>query len=369
MNAVEPAYRATSQQPATLHHWRNIPVVLPNRRDPRLRVAAIIIALQILGQVALGFKVSIAQILVTITLCALIEIVIAFAKQRALVWPASALLTGNGVAFVLRVYGTRHGDWWTLRGIQYFLLAACVGLLSKYVLTHGERHYYNPSNLGLVACFLLIGSPRVYPQYLWWGPLDPAVLGALAVILGGVVWVLRPIGMLPMAAGFLVPFYALIAAWAVVGRHFLAIWHTGPVSGWNYWSAICLSPEVLIFVFYMMSDPRTAPRDRLGRIVYGALTAALAAALIVIQPTEYGVKVGILVALTSVCSLVPLIERLLSNRGRPRVTAHPRLRLTPVIVAVILITISTPVAVWQMSHQSDLINVERGISPTGAPTQ
>ena len=46
---------------------------------------------------------------------------IAFRKQRVLLWPASALLTGNGVAFVLRVPGTAHGDWWSLRGWWIFV--------------------------------------------------------------------------------------------------------------------------------------------------------------------------------------------------------------------------------------------------------
>jgi hypothetical protein len=332
-------------------------------------VAAIIVSLQILGQVALGFKLSIAQILVTIAVCAALEVGIVFARQRALVWPASAILTGNGVAFVLRVQGTRHGDWWTLRGIQYFLLGACVGLLSKYVLTRGDRHYFNPSNIGLVACFVLIGSPRVFPQYLWWGPLSPAVFAALAVILGGVVWVLRPIGMLPMAVGFLGPFFALIGVFAVSGRQFLAIWHIGPVTGWSYWAAICLSPEVLIFVFYMMSDPRTAPQGRSARIAYGSLTAIGAAGLIVIQPTEYGIKVGLLVALTVACAVVPLLDGLVSSQARRRVTPALRPHLSPIAVAVVLIAVATPAAVWRMSGDPNLVNVERGITATGAPAQ
>jgi Na+-transporting NADH:ubiquinone oxidoreductase subunit NqrB len=368
MSALPRTERAARPAP-NQRTWRDIPVVLPTWHDPRLRVAAIIVALQVLGQAALNFKVSIAQILVTIGVCGILETGIVFARERALVWPASALLTGNGVAFVLRVSGTRHGDWWTLHGIQYFLLAACVGLLSKYVLTRGDRHYYNPSNIGLVACFLLIGSPTVFPQYLWWGPLHVAVIAALVVILAGVVWVLRPIAMLPMAAGFLVPFFALIAVFAAAGRNFLAIWHTGPVGGMSYWADICLSPEVLIFVFYMMSDPRTAPRSKAARVVYGSLTALVAASLIVIQPTEYGIKVALLVALTVVCSVVPLIERLVSPPSSRRHPRDFRLRLTPIVVAVALIALAAPYSVWRLSHESDLVNLERGITPSGAPAQ
>ena len=81
------------------------PVLLPRLSDPRLHLAAVIVSLQVLGQVAFEFDLSIAQILVALGTCALLEFGIAFTRQRMIIWPASAMLTGNGVAFVLRVPG------------------------------------------------------------------------------------------------------------------------------------------------------------------------------------------------------------------------------------------------------------------------
>lgn len=339
--------------------WRGIPLVLPRRGDPRLRVSAVIMSLQVLGQVALDFKVSIAQILVTIGATALVEIAITYRQKRMLIWPASALLTGNGVAFILRASGTEHGDWWTLHGIHWFLIAAIVGLLSKYALPTGDRHFYNPSNFGLVAVLLVVSAPYVFPQYLNWGDLDAPVIAALAIILGGVVWTLRPIGMLPMAAAFLGPFFALVALLAATGSCFLAIWHTGPVCGTSYWVNICLSPEVLIFVFYMMSDPRTAPRTMPDRMIYGALTAVVAIALIAPQHTEFGVKVALLGALTVVCSIVPLLER---RSLRP-------FSFSPRLAAVALIALAVPADAAMLSNDERLLEIERGISRTGGPVQ
>ena len=83
------------------------PVLLPTLRDPRLHLAAVIVSLQVLGQVAFEFQLSIAQILVALLTSAILEFAIAFRRQRVIMWPASALLTGNGVAFVLRVPGDR----------------------------------------------------------------------------------------------------------------------------------------------------------------------------------------------------------------------------------------------------------------------
>src|SRR5690349_10742679 len=110
---------------------RSYPVLLPTPRDPRLHLAAVITSLQVLGQTEFDFRVSIAQILISIGTCAALEVAIAFRTKRVLMWPASAMLTGNGVAFILRAQGTVHGDWWSLHGWWIFAGTAAVSLLSK----------------------------------------------------------------------------------------------------------------------------------------------------------------------------------------------------------------------------------------------
>src|SRR5258707_7804121 len=145
------------------------PMLLPKLSDPRLHLAAVIVSLQVLGQVAFDFKLSIAQILVSLVTCAVLEVGIAAWRQHVILWPASALLTGNGVAFILRVPGTVHGDWWSLHGAGIFAAAAAISLLSKYAIRVGGRHVFNPSNFGLVVVFGLLGTRVVNPQDLWWG--------------------------------------------------------------------------------------------------------------------------------------------------------------------------------------------------------
>ena len=270
-----------ARRPQLVVGRRAIPVILPSVHDPRLKLSAVIVALQILGQTVLGFKLSIAQILVTIGFCAVVDTAVTLHRQGVLAWPASALLTGNSTAFILRASGTKHGDWWSLHGIHYFLLAAGVALLVKYLVRPGGRHRFNPSNVGLVWVLLVIGPVHVFPQYLWWGPLHAPVIAALVVIAVGAAWVLRAVGMLAMAASFLATFTALIALFALGGNSFVAIWSADPISGAEYWLRICTSPELLIFVCFMMSDPATAARSRPGRLIYGAATAVLAMALVI----------------------------------------------------------------------------------------
>jgi len=236
-----------------------------------MRLSAVIIGLQVLGQVGLGFKLSIAQILVSIAVCAVVEVVITLWQQRVLIWPASAILTGNSTAFILRTNGTHHGDWWSLNGIEFFIAAALAGILSKYLIRFGGRHLYNPSNLGLVLILLTVGAAHVFPQYLYWGPMSFPILLTLVVIIAGAVWILRPLQMLPMVSAFLVSFGILVGVIAASGHCFLAIWHLGPIRSTDYWLNVCTSPELLVFTFFMISDPRTAPRLPLARILYLSL--------------------------------------------------------------------------------------------------
>ena len=79
------------------------PVTLPNLRDSRLHVASVIITIHVLGQTTLHFQVSVPQILSAIVTCWIIEVAVTFRTAKAFVWPASAMLTGSGVALILRV--------------------------------------------------------------------------------------------------------------------------------------------------------------------------------------------------------------------------------------------------------------------------
>ena len=68
-------------------------MILPDRRDVRLRLSAVIVTVQVLGQTVLGFKVSVAQILVSVGLCALMEVAVAAWRQRAPSGPRARSVT------------------------------------------------------------------------------------------------------------------------------------------------------------------------------------------------------------------------------------------------------------------------------------
>lgn len=351
-----------------------IPVVLPSRRDPRFKLSSVVITLHVLGQTLLDWKVSIAQILITMLLCGLIEFVVTFRGLRIIAWPASGILTGSSVALILRASGTRHGDWWSLRGIQWFILAGLISLLAKHLIRPTGKHLFNPSNIGIVWCLLVIGPNHVFAQYLWWGPSRIGQALAYAVIIGGAIWILRAVRMIPMAVSFLVTFAVLTGIFALVGHSFIAIWHVGEIEGLEYWANLALSPEVLVFIFFMISDPQTAPKPPLGRVVYGAATATVAAALIFFQTTEFGIKVSILSSLTVVCALVPFIEawcrrrqlapvELSESRGSTPAARLKRVLVAlrrPAVIATLIVAVAAPIDTMALANNRQVVLIERG---------
>jgi Na+-translocating ferredoxin:NAD+ oxidoreductase RnfD subunit len=287
------------------------PLVLPNVRDPRLHVAAVIITVHVLGQVGLHFEVTIPQILAAIVTCAVLEVALTFRQSRAFVWPASAMLTGSGVALILRVVGTPADDPWNTYAWYVFAAVAGLSLLTKYVIRYHGNHVFNPSNIGLVLAFIVLGSTRVEPLDFWWAPLDVWMILAYAVIIGGGVLITRRLDLLALAATFWVALALGVGLLAGSGHCMTANWAFAPVCGVDFWRVIVTSPEVLIFLFFMITDPKTVPSGRVGRVVFGLLVALASTLLMAPQTDEFGTKVGLLAGLVVVCGARPILDRLL----------------------------------------------------------
>jgi Na+-translocating ferredoxin:NAD+ oxidoreductase RnfD subunit len=286
------------------------PLVLPNVRDPRLHVAAVIITIHVLGQIGLGFRLTVPQILAAILTCFVIEVALTFRQSRAFVWPASAMLTGSGVALILRVVGTPSDEPWSTYAWQWFAIIAGLSLLTKYVIRYRGNHVFNPSNIGLVVAFLVLGPSRVEPLDFWWAPLNAWMITAYAVIIIGGVLITRRLSLLGLAETFWVTLALGLGLLAASGHCMTANWAFAPVCGLDFWRVVVASPEVLIFLFFMITDPKTVPTGRVGRIAFGALVAVASTLLMAPQTDEWGSKVGLLAGLVVVSIARPLVDRL-----------------------------------------------------------
>lgn len=326
----------------------------PRLTDPRLHVASVIVSVQVLGQVSLGFELSIAQILVSLLTAVVLELVLTVPRTRVIAWPASAALSGNGVALILRVPGTEHGDWWSLRGWYVFAAASALAVLSKYVARRDDRPLFNPSNLGLVVVFLVLGSGIADPQDLWWGPMSAGLALTYAVVVIGGIVVTRRLGLLVVSATFWVVFAALMGVLALAGHSMTARWNLGPVEGMQYWTTLVLSPEILIFLFFMITDPRTAARGRVGGAVFASGVAIASGVLIAFQTTEYATKVALLSGLVVLCAARPLVEKLTSTGTTDdlrRWLREPRSRPATLAAAATVSVAALLLASWAASPE------------------
>src|SRR5262249_47982748 len=120
--------------------------------------------------------------------------------------------------------------------------------------------------------------------------------------------ILTRLRLLGVAVSFWLSFAAGIGVLALAGHTMVARWHLGPLSGFHFWWILVTSPEVLVFLFFMITDPKTSPRGARQRIVYGVAIGLLASVLIAPTTTEFAAKVALLSALTLVCISLPILR-------------------------------------------------------------
>jgi Na+-transporting NADH:ubiquinone oxidoreductase subunit NqrB len=193
--------------------------------------------------------------------------------------PRSALISGLSLCLLLR---TNY--------VELAIVAAVVTIASKFVIRIKDKHLFNPTNFGLVAMMLATGQVWVSPGQ--WG--NAAFFGFLMACLGGLV--VNRAARSDVTFAF-IWFYLTF----VFGR---SLYLGEPMS-------IPLhrleSGALLLFTFFMISDPRTTPNSRAGRVLFGLLVAAGAW---YVQFRLFRTN-GLLWSLAGFSLLVPLIDLLL----------------------------------------------------------
>ncbi|HKW71904.1 MAG TPA: hypothetical protein VJQ08_03670 [Candidatus Dormibacteraeota bacterium] len=335
---------------------REYPVFLPSLRDPRLHVAAVLLTLQLLGQTVLNFRLSVAQILICLATGALIEFGVGFFKDKVILWPASGLLTGNSTAFILRVPGTFHGQWWSTHGIWIFIGVVAVSMASKYLIRWKGRHIFNPSNLGLVLAFVVLGPQYTEPQDLWWIPMGPFMILTYAVLIGGGLLIGWELKLLGMEIGYMAAFaISLLIAFNAAPDHcMVASWHATAMCDGELWQILVTSPEVLIFALFMMPDPRTVPDGQVGRFVFGVIVAVLSVLLLGPTTLEFWTKTALLGSLVFACAgrfaLMRLVEPLEEAGGGMAVVRRLGWATPAVLGSLLVIGTALPISAQLSTH-------------------
>lgn len=228
--------------PARAARW----VGVPRRGDPRVPFALIMTTYAVMGSLWLGFNRRPSQILLTVVLgCALDMGLHWLLRQRVLLVPLSAYITSLSLALLLN-YAHDH----VLLALPVFL---AIG--SKYLVTHHGRHVVNPSLFGVAMTLLLFGDLiSTAPAYQWggtWAVSAFIVTAALALFL-------FKVGRGWLVVTFLVSYAAQTALRAWVLRH-----HIPPEM---LFLGTLSSPPFYLFVFFMLTDPKTSPSTRRGQV-------------------------------------------------------------------------------------------------------
>jgi Na+-translocating ferredoxin:NAD+ oxidoreductase RnfD subunit len=254
-------------------------------RDPRLVQLLIPGSFTVLGQTILQFRITPLQLLVTWCVCCATELGLTYREQRRLILPLSATITALSLGLLLRTYD-----------LLPFVIAGFAGIASKHVIRIEGRHVFNPSNFGLVLALVLFPD-TAHPMIAEWG----SSWGMLFVLLNCAFFIAYRVRRFHLAVAFLAS-YAVFAAATALGQG--AAWTDLPADLANELT----SGAILVFAFFMITDPKTSPTTTITRIIYGALTAALAFVL-----AAAGTESALFFALFLICPFVPQLDRLMDH--------------------------------------------------------
>lgn len=235
-----------------------LPVVPPrvSRIDKRYLAPVLVSLVLVVGQLTFGFLESWSRTALAILTSIGVELVLGRVFSGA--WPnvASAYVSGISVGMLVR-----SPEFWP------YALCSAISITSKYLIRVDGRHIWNPSNLGIVAMLVLATDSVASLSIQWGNTLLPMV----------VVWmfgaaIIGSLGRFHITLTYVVSFVALAALRAVVTGHpFLS--EVAPITG----------PMYQLFIFFMITDPKTTVRPRWGQCVVAFLVALVEAVFRLMQ--------------------------------------------------------------------------------------
>ena len=161
----------------------------------------------------------------------------------------SALISGLSLCLLLRTNDS-----------TLMILTAVITIASKFLLQWNGKHIFNPTNFGIIATLALTG--RVWVSPAQWG--SQLYFAFLIACLGGIV--IHRAMRSDVSLAFIFSYAGILLL--------RALWLGDP---WSIPTKQLQSGALLLFTFFMISDPKTTPDSRSGRILFALLVAAAAA--------------------------------------------------------------------------------------------
>jgi Na+-transporting NADH:ubiquinone oxidoreductase subunit NqrB len=252
-------------------------------QDPRYYQIAVLSSLVMYGIVALDFGVRLENALAIVTTALAVQFIGTRLARLPRFDPLSPVITSLSLTLLLRT------DLALMAA-----LAACIAIGSKFLVRVRGKHVFNPANVAIVT--LMATSDHAWISSGQWGS---AALGAFALTCLGCL-VLTRARRAETTIAFLIAYAGLL-----FGR---ALWLGDPL-------AIPVhqvqNGALLLFAFFMISDPKTTPDSPAGRIFYAVLVAlgAFTIQFVIYEPH------GPMIALFLCAPVVPLIDFVFRGRA------------------------------------------------------
>ena len=220
------------------------------RDDPRYLVASFLTVILVAGHVWLRFLESLGQFAVALTVALAAELALSRIYRGEWPNPVSSYMTGVSIGILVRS-----------PAVWPYAMGSLLGIGQKYVVQFRRRHLFNPSNFGL-SLLLLAAPETVAALGKQWTNLPAVSIGILT--LGALV--IGRLRRLHLVGTYVGGFVLLtIARGAITGSPFLA--ELGEIFG----------PPFQLFVFFMITDPKTSPSTTARRVAYAAAVAVVEA--------------------------------------------------------------------------------------------
>jgi enediyne biosynthesis protein E5 len=224
--------------------------------DKRYLAPILVTIVLLVGQLTFGFLESWSRTVLAIGTAIAVELVLA--RLFTGKWPhlASSYISGISVGMLVRS-----------PAIWPYALCSAISITSKYVLRVDGRHIWNPSNFGIVA-MLVLASDSVAGLSVQWGN---ALLPMIVVWCFGSV-IIHALGRLHITLTYVVSFVTLAVVRSLVTGHpFLS--EVAPITG----------PMYQLYIFFMITDPKTTVRSFRGQCLVAFLVAVVEAILRLLQ--------------------------------------------------------------------------------------
>jgi Na+-translocating ferredoxin:NAD+ oxidoreductase RnfD subunit len=218
--------------------------------SPKWLITIFITTILIVGQISFQILKGVEVLVLCVGTALLVELVLSKFARGRVANMQSAYVSGLSMTVLTQ---TQQGYWWP------FIVGAAIAITSKFALVYKNQHLWNPTNFA-ISLLVLFAPSSVSVLSEQWGNNKAPLL---------IVWL---VGLLVASrAKILHVTLTYAAAFLLLG------WLRSEITGSLYKNEIApiTGPMYQLFLFFMITDPRTTVRSKRWRIVVALIIAVV----------------------------------------------------------------------------------------------